>query len=1291
MLSMRHAAAAAAMLSVLMPAIAGAAPSGVVQVWSGFTAFGKAKIDNAMDASIREPGRAAGVSRNAVFLHPKDTGDATATYTVTLPAVGPGDRLILSAWCSISDGAKFDDPLRPSDGAGFAIRVDGKELFHQLLRESKWVPYAFDLAPWAGRQVEIALVTDCGGKGNANYDWAQFGEPQVLLLHGNALDADGKATGTAGAVLLEYSDAAPQAALRLMPDGAGPGLSAPLTGSGIVCREFGAAEMGEAQALRVQVTGATMKDLRVCLYQPHLVIDALGTESAVSFADKPLKFGATIRNDGKASLLPLHTASASLTGAAPQALGRLDPGQKTRVVWELPPQFRRSLDVTAIVRWSVDGEPAQVESKASASLLPAAPALPAEAPARAELRKLDGGAYLLQNRCLRLAFLPGEYTDMRGQTKPQAYRGPVLCYARVGSDWRLVAAMPPVWDFARVGSSDAVSGEFPVAETKANGRIGLQLGRIDPKARARVQPVISFTLGDSDKRVEIASQVYTKTDADLVKLSGPKVLVGDGSTGRTKRMALFPGLEYLEGDEESSSTLDFAPVLANRTVPHPYKVTIPLMAVETPDALVALLWDQTQKWDGVDSMPSAAFASPNFIDGQANHLMQLFLPPVPDYTDENKLTPAKPYPMKAGQTVTLRQQLVIDPGAKVLDAIDHWIAAYGGLPKPSAEPRDLAAELALSRYGFMHTVWDEKTNKSRHCVDWTPANAPGVADLLLFDARVSGNAEARQRAELIARQTIEQQGSEGLLSPANCHILNGELPFHYGYLPETYAAMREQAYGAMGGQGNDGSWLYYPPKDGEALGKPGTPTVGTCVRPAWILLRYARYTGDTHALAAGLKGLKYVDAHFRAPRGAEGWECPIHAPDILACAYAVGAYVEAYRATDDKRWLEEARYWARTGLPFLYLWDDAATRPTHAGPGMRYASIPVFGTTFFTHSWLGLPVQWCGLVYAYHLQHLALYDKSFDWSRVAAGITISGMYQQFGDEKPELKGCYPDSWRLYTNVRNAPFINPEDIILNRLVMAGYDPDPGTAILPVGGERIHLTTGARVEKAEVQGDRATVRLSYFPGEASFGFVANVAEPKSVKLNGAALSATADLQSVKDGYLYDRDQAALFFKITHAKQPAILEVAGLAHALPLPHQGLSSWDFSAGLQGWHPGNACELRATPDKTVVLKVTGFDPYIISGPANIDAAQHGTVTIKARAKAGQAIGLYWITDASPVWGEDKRSAAPLIADGQWHDFVIDVSKAPGWKDTVTAVRVDLYPAEVPVGSELELQSLTVK
>ena len=75
----------------------------------------------------------------------------------------------------------------------------------------------------------------------------------------------------------------------------------------------------------------------------------------------------------------------------------------------------------------------------------------------------------------------------------------------------------------------------------------------------------------------------------------------------------------------------------------------------------------------------------------------------------------------------------------------------------------------------------------------------------------------------------------------------------------------------------------------------------------------------------------------------------MYQPDVLAAAHAIGAYVEAYELTAEKEHLKRATYWAETALPFLYHWH----LPDR--PGMQFASIPVFGTSFYTHSWFGVP------------------------------------------------------------------------------------------------------------------------------------------------------------------------------------------------------------------------------------------------------------------------------------------------------------------------------------------------
>jgi len=153
----------------------------------------------------------------------------------------------------------------------------------------------------------------------------------------------------------------------------------------------------------------------------------------------------------------------------------------------------------------------------------------------------------------------------------------------------------------------------------------------------------------------------------------------------------------------------------------------------------------------------------------------------------------------------------------------------------------------------------------------------------------------------------------------------------------------------------------------------------------------------------GLKGLDWL-RKWRIPRGSQVWEIPLHAPDILASAHCCEAFLWGYRLTGDRSYLADAVYWAKTGLPFVYFWQT----PEEGLEPMRGGTIPIFGATFYSGSWFGRLVQWCGLEYAKALLDLAEFDDSFVWKRVANDITVSGWRQQ--QTKDGYQGLYPDSW-----------------------------------------------------------------------------------------------------------------------------------------------------------------------------------------------------------------------------------------------------------------------------------------
>jgi hypothetical protein len=115
---------------------------------------------------------------------------------------------------------------------------------------------------------------------------------------------------------------------------------------------------------------------------------------------------------------------------------------------------------------------------------------------------------------------------------------------------------------------------------------------------------------------------------------------------------------------------------------------------------------------------------------------------------------------------------------------------------------------------------------------------------------------------------------------------------------------------------------------------------------------------------------------------------------------------------------------------------------------MAYATIAVYGATNWqAPNWIGLPVQWCGTVYAYALLLLAPYDKTLDWPQLAEGILICGEQMQYPDGPS--KGCLPDVFQLPTQRRLPADINPGALVSLRLRIAGLPDD-----LSVGFDEKH---------------------------------------------------------------------------------------------------------------------------------------------------------------------------------------------------------------------------------------------
>ena len=569
------------------------------------------------------------------------------------------------------------------------------------------------------------------------------------------------------------------------------------------------------------------------------------------------------------------------------------------------------------------------------------------------------------------------------------------CVCRPGADGDWVAV-----------TSDAL--RLSVARDGSGAFIGLGdkvVAAIAPLAGRDGQPLALACAKDGNV-VLARGQGVTATFAvsgDAVAVSVESERPVDGPIVRALgplEAGLFAGLEYLGRGEQSSSANDIETEEHIRYAPDPLKVTMPLMACVTDRGAVAVTWK--------DMSLQPVFAAPNFFDGAADQRMAL-------------------RGRRIEATITVRRSGTIED--MILAAVQA-----SGLPPLPQEPRDRAAQAKLALAALNGPIKGE--GGWGHCAEASWKRQP-FADIASMIWRITGEAPKLER-----------------LVPGGAHVRNDSIYFVTGRAAEWLRMRSGQAKGALAAMKPDGSFRY----DGKyRRGHYEDTASGHCAHSAMNLLEYAWLTGDAASRDAGLKTLDYMK-RFQVPRGAQVWELSLHTPDVLASAYLVWAYVRGYQLTGNKEYLAEARRWALSGVPFVYLWSRH--------PVMAYATVPVYGATNWrAPNWMGLPVQWCGGVYAYALTMLAPLDKTLDWNHLARGILISGEQQ----EAPggQFIGCLPDSFNLAAQRRQGPFINPCGLMSLRLALGGEL--DSLAVGAAGSHRI-----AAPYPVTIEGGKAVIR-------------------------------------------------------------------------------------------------------------------------------------------------------------------------------------------------------------------------
>jgi hypothetical protein len=437
---------------------------------------------------------------------------------------------------------------------------------------------------------------------------------------------------------------------------------------------------------------------------------------------------------------------------------------------------------------------------------------------------------------------------------------------------------------------------------------------------------------------------------------------------------------------------------------------------------------------------AAAFDSPDRLFGSGGHVMGVLFPGSDGKNRiEGSLLPRTTTKLHAHEPLALRAVLMGGLGKTVVPAVEQYVALRGlpPLPGPNLQLPDY---VSLAAAGWLDSGIRE-SNRFHHAVAGGNFPAGPAADAAIW---MQWLAKRTSDSALAARLMDGSKAALEAIAPADLnfarvgHVHVPVAALLYGHVAENATRAAEFGHQVLGRFTPEGAIEFHPTPGGLDYARTHytNEANGLTSRSVLDLLEAASVCGDHDLIQSGIKELRAM-GKFRdgVPRGAQTWECPLHTPDILASANLVRAFTLGYELTGDQDFLEQARYWAWTGVPFVYL-----VNPTDKPVGL-YSTIAVYGATQWKAPvWLGLPVQWCGLVYADALYRLVRNDPKGPWKTLADGITLSGIQQSWpvAATQPdnvrdkmktavELQGLLPDSFRLREQHRNGPAINPATV------------------------------------------------------------------------------------------------------------------------------------------------------------------------------------------------------------------------------------------------------------------------
>jgi hypothetical protein len=232
--------------------------------------------------------------------------------------------------------------------------------------------------------------------------------------------------------------------------------------------------------------------------------------------------------------------------------------------------------------------------------------------------------------------------------------------------------------------------------------------------------------------------------------------------------------------------------------------------------------------------------------------------------------------------------------------------------------------------------------------------------------------------------------------------------------------------------------------------------------------------------------------------------------------------------------------------------------------------------------------------------------------------------------------------------------------LGRYIMVGYSFHPA-ADSPMWGiyyslsdDLIHWTQ--RRLLVEIPGQNAVDN----PDTTMHYAYPSLIDPSSPSMNFDTTGDHAYLYVTRYNGEYPLDRDLIRFPV---------QIVPPVYPIPTP------WRFETDgdVEGWLAENQLVSFIAEAGNLWMESTGDDPYIVSPPITVPADEYNRLGIRMEVSAGGSTGgqLFFITDADSEWNEDKSLIFDVIGDGEYHDYVLDMSSVKGWDGVITQMRLD--------------------